>query len=295
MKPIRMRRVKQAFDGNKIENIQKALASELAKIKFTEKIKPGMKIGITVGSRGIDNLPLIIKLIIGEVKRNGGEPFILAAMGSHGGATAEGQRQVLKKYGFTEESMGAPIISSMKVVELGRLQNGLTVYFDESAMNLDGIMVVNRVKVHTAFKSHIESGLCKMLSVGLGNHKGADLVHSLGPAGLRDYIVEFADVILKKAPVLCGVGILENAYDQTCRIMAGSVREIKDVDMELLRRCKKLLPALPVDDIDILFVHEMGKNISGTGMDTNIVGGIKAYKPEEYTPPDIKKDNRAGP
>ena len=158
-------------------------------------------------------------------------------------------------------------------------------------MNADGIIVVNRIKVHTAFKSDIESGLCKMLSVGLGNHKGASLVHSLGAVGLRDYIVQFADVILQKGPGPLRPGhILENAYDETCRLMAGGPREIKNVDMDApLRECKKILPALPVKDIDILFVHEMGKNISGTGMDTNIVGGIKAFKPGEYTPPDIKR------
>ena len=289
MKPIRMRHVRQIFENKKIDNIPEAMAAEFAKIKLAEKIKPGMRIGITVGSRGIANLQLIIKLVIEEVKRHGGEPFILAAMGSHGGATAEGQKQVLKKYGFTAESMGVTIKSSMEVVELGRLDNGLSVYFDETAMNADGIIVVNRIKVHTAFKSDIESGLCKMLSVGLGNHKGASLVHSLGAIGLKDYMVEFADVILKKAPVLCGVGILENAYDETCRIMAGSPLDLKNVDAELLRECKRILPALPVKDIDILFVHEMGKNISGTGMDTNIVGGIKGFKPGEYSPPAIKR------
>jgi hypothetical protein len=210
-------------------------------------------------------------------------------MGSHGGATAEGQKKVLKNYGITEETMGVPIKSSMDVVELGRLENGLPVYFDKAAFEADGIVVVNRIKVHTAFKSAIESGLCKMLSVGLGNHEGASLVHYLGVKGLRDYMVDFARVILEKAPVLCGLGILENAYDETCMLTAAVPQHFERVDMELLKGCKRIMPALPVSDIDILIVEEIGKNISGTGMDTNIVGGIREYREEEYDPPKIKK------
>jgi len=289
MEPIRMKRVRQLFDDQKIANIPEAVTAELARIKLAERIKPGAKIAITVGSRGIANLPLIIKVIIEEVRKNGGRPFIVTAMGSHGGATAEGQKKVLAEYGFTEESMGVPIKSSMEVVELGHLANGLPVYFDKIALNSDGIIAVNRIKVHTAFKSDVESGLYKMLSVGLGNHKGASLVHSLGAVGLKDYMVQFAEVILQKAPVLCGLGILENANDQTCRLLAGLPADLKKVDAELLKECKRILPALPVQDIDILFVHEIGKNISGTGMDTNIVGGIKEFKPGEYTPPNIKR------
>jgi len=289
MENIRMRRIRQVFESKKIGNIPEAMASEFEKIKLPKKIKAHMRIGVTVGSRGIANLELIIRLIIEEIRKNKGIPFIITAMGSHGGATAEGQKELIARYGFTEESMGAPIMSSMEVVELGQLVNGLKVYFNKIAFNADGIIVVNRIKVHTAFKSAIESGLCKMLSVGLGNHKGASLVHSLGVRGLRDYMVEAADVILKKVPVLCGIGILENAYDETYRILAGGPEDFKKIDVELLRECKRILPTLPVQDVDILFVGEIGKNISGTGMDTNIVGGIKGYEEGEYTPPNIKR------
>ena len=177
----------------------------------------------------------------------------------------------------------------MEVVELGALDNGLKVYFDKIAFESDGIIAVNRIKVHTAFKAKIESGLHKMLSVGLGNHKGASLVHSLGVKGLKDYMVDFAAVILKEAPVLCGIGILENAYDETYRIVGARPEEFDKVDSELLKECKMILPKLPVQDLDILIVQEMGKNISGTGMDTNIVGGVIGYDPEEYTPPNIKR------
>ncbi len=284
-----MRRIRQLFEQSKIENIGEEISKEFERIRLGEKIKPGTQIGITVGSRGINNLPLIIKCVIQEIRKRGGNPFILPAMGSHGGASAEGQRRVLENYGVTEKTMGVSIKSSMEVVELGRLENGLPVHFDKAAFESDGIVVVNRIKVHTAFKSMIESGLYKMLSVGLGNHEGASLVHYLGEKGLRDYMVDFARVILKNAPILCGLGILENAYDDTYRLTAAAREDFEKVDMELLKECKRILPALPVSDIDILIVEEMGKNISGTGMDTNIVGGIKEYGEGEYDPPKIKK------
>jgi len=289
MEEIKMRRIMQIFEENKIENIPEEISKEFEKIRLSERMKPGMQIGITVGSRGIRNIPLIIKSVIEEVKKRGGVPFILPAMGSHGGATAEGQKKVLENYGVNEKAMGVPIKSSMDVVELGRLKNGLPVYFDKVAFEADGIVVVNRIKVHTAFKSVIESGLCKMLSVGLGNHEGASLVHYLGVKGLRDYMVDFAKVILERIPVLCGLGILENAYDDTYRLAAAVPEDFERVDMELLKECKRIMSALPVSDIDILIVEEIGKNISGTGMDTNIVGGIREYREGEYDPPKIKK------
>jgi len=289
METIRLIKIKQKFDNKKLDNIPEIIASEFYRIKLDQKIKPGMKIGITVGSRGIDNLRVIIKSIIYEIKKRKGKPFIITAMGSHGGATVEGQIKVLADYGITEESMGVPIQATMDTVELGYLENSLPIHFDKIAYNADGVIVVNRVKVHTAFKSEIESGLHKMLSVGLGNHKGARLVHSLGVEGIRDYMVEFAKIILKKAPILAGFAILENAYDQTYKIVAANPEDFEKVDKELLKECKQILPKLPVKNIDILIVQEMGKNISGTGMDTNIIGGIKDFKKGDYDPPKIKK------
>ncbi len=289
MENLKLIKIHQKFDNKKLNNIPEFISEEFKRIQLDRKIMPGMKVGITVGSRGIDNLQLIIKSIIYEIKKRKGIPFIVTSMGSHGGATAEGQKEILTNYGITEKSMGVPIKASMEVVELGRLENGLPVYFDKIAYNADGIIVVNRIKVHTAFKAEIESGLHKMLSVGLGNHQGAKLVHSLGVKGIRDYMIEFARVILKKAPILAGFGILENGYDQTLKIVAARPEELVRVDKELLRECKQILPKLPVKNIDILIIQEMGKNISGTGMDTNIIGGIKDFKAGEYEPPIIKK------
>jgi len=289
MENIKLIKIYQKFDNKKINNIAEVISDEFKRIQLDQKIIPGMIIGITVGSRGIDNLQLIIKSIISEVKKRKGKPFLVTAMGSHGGATVEGQKEILTNYGITEESMGVPIKASMETVELGQLENGLPVYFDKIAYHADGVIVLNRIKVHTAFKAEIESGLHKMLSVGLGNHQGARLVHSLGVKGVRDYMVEFAKVILKKGPILAGFGILENAYDQTLKIMGAEPEEFALVDKKLLKECKQILPKLPVKNIDILIVQEMGKNISGTGMDTNIIGGIKDFKAGEYKPPIIKK------
>ena len=285
---IKMYRILQTFNKNKINNIPEIISKEFKKINLSEKIKPGMKIGITVGSRLINNLLLVIKTIIHEVQKRKGVPFILPAMGSHGDANIEGQRKMLASYGITEESAGVPIKATMEVVELAKLENGLPVYFDKYAFQADGIMVVNRIKVHTVYKAEIESGLCKMLSVGLGNHKGATVVHSLGPKGISDNVIKFSQIILKKAPILCGVGIVENAYDDTAKIRAALPEDFYKVDKELLKKCKANSPSLPASNIDILILEEMGKNISGAGMDTNVTGGVKAYE-GEYNPPQIKK------
>jgi hypothetical protein len=289
MEKIMLRRVSQVFENKKIDNISERIIQELGKINFKKKIKPGMQIGITVGSRGIDNLTLIIKTVVQQIKKYGGSPYIIAAMGSHGGATVEGQLEILRSYGITEEKMGVPVKATIEVVKLGKLENGLPVYFNKIANSFDGLIIINRIKVHTSFKSDIESGLCKMLAVGLGNHKGATLVHSLGVKGLSDYMVKFAEVILRKAPILCGIGILENGYEKTYKVTAANPEDFKKVDRKLLKECKRILPRLPVSDIDLLIIEQIGKNISGTGMDTNIVGGITEFPKGSFHPPKIKE------
>ena len=289
MEEIKMYRVLQAFYKSKLKNIPEIIAQKFQAIRLDQQIKPGMKIGITVGSRGVDNLQLIIKTVIEEVKKRKGSPFILPAMGSHGNANIEGQKQVLRSYGITEESMGVPIQATMDVVELGKLKNGLPVYFDKYAFQADGIIVVNRVKAHTVYKAKIESGLHKMLAVGLGNHQGATSIHCLGPKYIPDNVMNAAKIILKKAPIICGLGILENAYDEVRKIVAVLPGDFMQVEQELLKECKEIAPTLPVKDIDVLIVQEMGKDISGAGLDTNVVGGVKAYLEGDYDPPKIDK------
>jgi len=253
MEKIVLRRVSQVFENKKIDNISEKIIRELERIKFNEKIKPGMQIGITVGSRGIDNLDLIIKTVIQEVKKYGGSPLIISAMGSHGGATVKGQLSILESYGITEEKMGVSVKASTETAKFGKLENGLPVYLNKIAISLNGLIIINR------------------LAVGLGNHKGATLVHSLGVKGLSDYMVKFAEVILQKAPILCGIGILENGYDKTYKVIAANPEDFKKVDKKLLKECKRILPRLPVLDIDLLIIKQIGKNISGTGMDTNVI------------------------
>jgi hypothetical protein len=273
MEKIILRRISQVFENKKIDNVSEKIIQELDRIKFNEKIKPGMQIGITVGSRGIDNLDLIIKTVIQEVKKYGGSPLIISAMGSHGGATVEGQLSILESYGITEEKMGVPVKATTETVEFGKLENGLPVYLNKIAISLNGLIIINRIKVHTSFKSNIESGLCKMLAVGLGNHKGATLVHSLGVKGLSDYMI----------------GILENSYDKTYKITAANPEDFKKVDKKLLKGCKRILPRLPVLDVDLLIIEQIGKNISGTGMDTNVVGGITEFSKGTFSSPKIKE------
>lgn len=286
-KKIPLIKIKQQFDEKYLENIPGEIRKEFYRIGLDKKIQPGMKIAITAGSRGIDRITEILRSVIEEVKKVKGEPFIVTSMGSHGGATAEGQRKVLEHYGITEESMGVTIKATMDTIELGTLKNGLPIHFDKIAYQADGVIAVNRIKVHTAYKGEIESGLHKILSVGLGNHLGASLVHYLGIKGLKYYMVEFAKVILKKAPIIGGFGILENGYDRTLEIKGAKPEDFAQVDSELLSKCIKILPRLPVDKVDLLVVQEIGKNISGTGMDTNIVGGIQ--DPGDFKQPEIKK------
>jgi len=281
------KKIYQKFSNKYLKDIPGTIKDEFSHIQLDKSIKPGMEIGITVGSRRISNIQSILKAIIRELKIRKAQPFIITAMGSHGGAMAEGQKEILADYGITEESMKVPIKATMETIVLDHLENDLPVHFDKIAYKADGIIVVNRIKVHTAFKSEIESGLHKMLSVGLGNHNGARITHSLGVKGLRDYVVEFARVILKKAPILAGFGILENAYDQTLKIIAARPEKFAQVDKKLLKECKQILPKLPVKYIDLLIVQEIGKNISGTGMDTNVVGGI--MDAGDYEQPCIKK------
>ena len=196
-------------------------------------------------------------------------PFIVPAMGSHGGATAPGQRDLLKTMGISEETVGVPVVSSMEVVTLGEMEGGGPVYFDSKALHSRGIVVINRIKPHTAFKGEIESGLMKMLCVGLGKHRGAEVMHRYG---LRDGIPRAARIILKKAPVLLGIAILENSLDETMEIKAALPQQFEQIDRTLLSRSKDLIPKLPFDPIDVLIVEQMGKNISGIGMDTNVIG-----------------------
>lgn len=265
-------RIKQTFPRMIVQDIPAAVIDELQRMP-SDKIRHGDRVAISAGSRGISQLPLILQTIVSYLRSIGAEPFIFPAMGSHGGATAEGQLRLLKKSGIDESSVGAPVISSMNAVEIGKTSDGVPVFIDENAYRSDHIVVVNRVKPHTKFKAPIESGLMKMMAIGMGKQKGADLYHKAAVQfGFAEIIVGAGREVLKKAPVFCGIGIVENAYHETAKIAALRPEDLEKEEMDLLALSKRLMPGLPFNEIDLLIVDEMGKNISGTGMDPNITG-----------------------
>lgn len=283
---IKLTKIKQKFNTAKIGNIEEEIYEQFNSIDATRNIKQGMKIAVTAGSRGIANIDMIIFSVCKYLKEAGGEPFIVPAMGSHGGATAEGQINVLKKLGITEETMGVPIISSMEVMELGRTSNNAPVYMDKNAYYADGIVVVNRVKPHTDFRAKTESGLLKMISVGLGKEKGARSMHS---HGLSSTIPEAAKISIKKASIMMGLAITENAKEETWKLEAIYPESFEKREAELLLEVQNNIPRLPSDVLDVLVVGEIGKMFSGTGMDTKVIGRMKILGEEEPEIPAIKK------
>jgi nickel-dependent lactate racemase len=285
----RMVKIRQKYNAPFIKDIRKELSKEIASSKLREKLKPNDKVAITAGSRGISHIAEIITAVVKEVKDLGGDPFIVPSMGSHGEATAEGQIAVLKSYGITESYVGAPICSSMEVVRIGEIKEGVPVLMDKIAFNSDAIVVVNRVKPHTSFRGPVESGLMKMLAIGLGKHAGACLVHSFGSRGLREMIPRAARIMLKEANVVLGIAIIENAYDQTAKIVAVEPEDFEKVEPDLLKEAQQLIPSLPFDEIDLLIVDKIGKNISGTGMDTNIIGRLMIRGEREFERPRVDK------
>jgi len=285
----RMVEVRQKLPSQKLNDYISAIREELKKKKLHKKIKPGWRIAITAGSRGIAHYAEILATVVEEVKKAGGKPFLVPAMGSHGGATPEGQLEVLKSLGITPETVGAPIYSSMEVDEIGKLENGAPVYMDRIALKADGIIVVGRVKPHTDFKGKIESGLMKMMAIGLGKQKGAEMIHWYQSEGYHKLIPAAARLIMKKTPILLGLAVVENAYHEIAIVKALEPDEIEKEEMKLLEKAKELMARLPFKEIDVLIVEEIGKNISGVGMDTNVTG--RFWLPGESDPraPKIKK------
>lgn len=272
----RMFRVKQIFPQPRLEpeQIPAVLTAELREAGLADRVRPGMRIAITVGSRGVANVALITKTIVDFVKACGAQPFIVPAMGSHGGATAEGQQKIVEDYGCTEAYLGCPIRSSMEVVPIGVNDEGKTVYIDKYAAQADGIIVNCRVKPHSAFRGKYESGIMKMMAIGLGKQYGAEVCHDQGIGCMAKNIPLFGRCILKNAPVLFAVAAIENAFDETARIAVVPAEDIEAVEPGLLEEAKANMPRILVDEADVLIVDQMGKNFSGDGMDPNITGNF---------------------
>jgi hypothetical protein len=265
--------VTQTYPASREFDFQAFLAEQFRSQGLIQKIFPGMRIAVGVGSRGITNLKEIVTATLRVLIEAGARPFVIPAMGSHGGATPEGQANVLAEYGITVESLGVPIEANMEVTKIGTALYGVDVVFSVSALRADGIVVINRVKPHTDFRGALGSGIQKMLTVGFGKQVGAANAHrAAAHVGHETVIREFAKVIMEKAPIFCGLAILENQHHQTAEINVLPPDAIVREEPHLLEKAGALMPRLPLDEIDLLIVDQIGKEISGTGMDTNIIG-----------------------
>ena len=277
-----MARVRQSFTRPRVDDPVAAMTAQMRRL--APRIQAGATVGITAGSRGIQNICPMLAAAIAVVRECGATPVLLAAMGSHGGGTAQGQKEVLDSLGITEQNMGVKVITCDTCRSIGQTPDGLVAYMLDSAFSVDAIIPINRVKTHTSFKGCVESGMCKKLVVGLGGPGGAGQFHSLG----QSLLVDVAKIILKKMPVIGGVAIVENAYEETALIEALPAEAMIEREVELLAWSKTLMPALPVDSLHGLVVEEMGKNFSGTGVDTNIIGRLRITGEAEPASPKIR-------
>lgn len=266
--------IRQRHDASHIPpaRIADTVRDALAGCSFRDRVRPGMRVAITGGSRGVANLSTVIRCIANFVKARGAEPFVFPAMGSHGGATAEGQKAILAELDITEETAGCPIVSSMETVEVGRLEDGMPVFADKHAVAADAVILCGRIKAHTAFEGDYESGLCKMAVIGIGKQHGAETVHQRGFRNTAAILPQAGRVMMANVNIVGGVGLVENAYDQTCIVSALSAGEIMTEEPKLLAEAKRRMGRIFFNDLDVLVVDRMGKEISGDGMDPHVTG-----------------------
>ena len=268
----RMVRVREKFNGTAIGDVAEAVRKELNRAEVIEKILPGMTIALTAGSRGVANIALVIRETVSFLKEHGAKPFVIPAMGSHGGSTAEGQLAIIHEYGVTEEYVGCPVIATMDTVKIGELEDGRPIMINRLAAEADAIISINRIKAHTAFHGKYESGVMKMLTIGLGCQFGAQVCHRQGIMHLGPNVEKFAFGILKNANVILGIGLVENAFDQTEIVRVMTKEQIPIEEPILLEKAKSLMAKILFPSVDVLVVDYIGKNISGEGMDPNVSG-----------------------
>ncbi len=266
--------IRQRLNRARLDDPAAALRERLKTSGLLAGMRSSARIAVTAGSRGIHGIDGLLRAVVAEIRQAGGEPFLVPAMGSHGGGTAAGQERVLAELGITAGITGAPVVSSMETVTLGETADGVPVFMDRAAAAADGIVVINRVKVHTSFHGPIESGLCKMTVVGLGKREGAETFHA---RGLGMVLADMFEVARAGASLLAGIAILENAADETLDIAVAGPGGFAEIDAAMLARCREIMPGLPVNWFDILVVDRMGKTSSGTGMDTNVIGFWRRY------------------
>lgn len=269
----KMFRLRQRFDATRIENVPAEVSSQLQRLSLGNRIRPGQSVAITAGSRGIANIAQIIRAVVDHVKSLSAVPFIVPAMGSHGGGTPEGQTKILADYGITPATMGCELRASMETVIVDRTPQGIPVHFDRHASQADHVIVVGRVKPHTGFVGDVESGLHKMMLIGLGKHEGAKIYHrAIANYSFMEIIMAVGESVIRKCRVAAGLAIVENAYDETALIEAVRPEEFLPRETDLLKLANDWLPRLPFPQCDLLIIDRIGKNISGTGLDTNVVG-----------------------
>jgi hypothetical protein len=282
-------RVRQSLSQPQVEDVPGTVRRLISGSRLRERVKPGGTVAVGIGSRGVNQIDVVARTIVDALRDLGYRPFIVAAMGSHGGATPEGQRELLAGYGVTERAMGVPVKTDMETVVLGTNPVGLPIYFDKNAYEADGLVLANRIKPHTDFHSTHESGVLKMLVIGLGKREGAAQVHKLGVRGLREVLPEVGRVLVKKTPFALGLGIIENAEDVPAEIVALEPENIFEVEPAMLERARGLMGRLPFDQIDVLVVGELGKNYSGAGLDPNVIGRLMIETPPDFERPVITR------
>jgi hypothetical protein len=284
-----MHPVKQIFPNQRLSDIAGAVRSEIARQDIRDTIKPGQSVAVLVGSRGIASLAEIVKHTIATIKDMGAEPFIVPAMGSHGEGDAEKQQEIIEGYGVTESYTGAPIRSSMETIVVGYTSGGIPVHVDKTAAAADAIVPVARVKVHTDFDAPIESGLCKMLAIGAGKHNGCSRLHMEGFVNFPRIIPEVASVILENVNIAFGIAIIENAHEYVHSIHAVRGTDFLSKEATLLTLSRSLMPRLQFDEIDVLIVERIGKDITGAGMDPNITGRTSVGRIKDFSGPSVKR------
>jgi Lactate racemase N-terminal domain len=282
-------RVRQSIPQPSVADVAGTVRRLILESKIRERVKAGGRVAVGVGSRGITCIPTVARAAVDALKEMGFRPFIVAAMGSHGGATPEGQRELLAGYGVTPEAMGVEVRTEMDTVVLGTSPVGLPIYFDKNAHGADGIVVLNRVKPHTDFTSTFESGILKMLVIGLGKRDGATQVHKLGLRGMREVLPPVGKFLVENTKFALGLAILENAEDMPAEIVAVDPDTILDVEPRLLDRARTLMGRLPFDQIDVLVVGELGKNYSGAGMDPNVIGRLMIETMPDFARPQVTR------
>ena len=291
MDQIRLVKIRQHFEAPTVPDLAEKVRDEVGLLLQRYQLEPGSRVAITAGSRGINDAVEVYQAAVELLKEEGHQPFLFSSMGSHGRGTADGQRDLLKSLGVSEEKIGAPVLCSAEVVKLGETEGplaGLPVYVSKEAAEADGLIAINRVKPHTSFHGPYESGLMKMLAVGMGRDKGASMVHRLGWSSMVESIESIGGAVLEQLPVIGGLAIVENAHEETALLKGLPGAEIPDSETQLLELARDYMPFLPVDQLDLCVVREMGKNYSGTGMDTNVIGRLRLQGIPEPAEPAIQ-------